>query len=389
MVGCQSRLFWKLGLQRIKCAVPTKTFTPSLSRIPLWMSIHYYSKYVNHKGKRYNVGVIGGGRIAEVHLPNILKSHRLDLQWVIEDNPSRVSVLKRMYFIQDMPFYTSSELIKLLKESSLDGVFILAPTKLHTEYICKSIQYGKSVFSEKPLGESVSDIKACFDTAEKFGKVLLAGYKRRFDPDYRDVYDAVKTGALGDVHLIKTTTRDSPKPSYEFLKNADSSGCNILADLCVHDVDMITWITGSAQPESIYVNCHINDQQLKDSGEPDTVAVIIKYKHGVLATLDGSRDSIYGYDARLELFGSKGMVQTIHQREPGGIFDGAKGATLRRLHNSYPQRFESAFEAEINHFVDCLDGFTTPLITKEESIITADIIEKGVQSYNQRRVIYF
>ncbi|KAL3847315.1 hypothetical protein ACJMK2_018230 [Sinanodonta woodiana] len=389
MVGCLSRLVCRQGFERIGSAFLTKTFTPSLLRTHLRMSIQHYSKYVNPKGMRYNVGMIGGGRIAEVHLPNILKSQRLDLQWIIEDNPSRVSVLKRMYFIEDMPFYTSSELINLLKDSSLHAVFILAPTKLHTEYICKSIQYGKSVFSEKPLGESVSDVKTCFDTADKFGKVLLAGYKRRFDPDYRDVYDAVRTGALGDVHIIKTTSRDSPKPSYEFLKNADSSGCNILADLCVHDMDMITWITGSTQPESIYVNCHINDQQLKDSNEPDTVAVIIKYKNGILATLDGSRDSIYGYDARLELFGSKGMAQTVHQREPGCIFDGAKGATLQRLHNSYPQRFERAFEAEISHFVDCLDGLTTPLITKEESIITADIIEKGVQSYNQRRVIYF
>lgn len=340
--------------------------------------------------RKYSVGLFGCGRIAGVHLKNILRNRRLDLRWIVEQDQDRLQEVKQEFLLgDDVQFYLPSDRDKLLTDKSLDAVVIVSPTNTHTEYICESLRKGKSVFTEKPAGESVTDIRTCYETAEETGLTLVTGYTRRFDEAFRDVKRAVDKGVLGKLQCIKTTTRDSPKPSYTFLKAADSTGCNILADLGVHDIDMIVWLTKAQKPESIFINCHVHDLELVECGEPDSMAGLIKYPDGILVTMDAFRESCYGYDIRLEAFGTEGMAMAENPRESSTVIDGLNGGGSRRLFNSFPQRFEAPFEAELAHFVDCMDGKTTPLITKEESILVAEIIEKGIQSFKERRVVMF
>ncbi|WAR28204.1 IOLG-like protein [Mya arenaria] len=284
----------------------------------------------------------------------------------------RIQEVKDEFYLDgNTPFFPSSERDRLLSDKSLDAVVVVSPTSTHTEYIVQSLKHGKDVFTEKPAGESVSDIRL------------------RFDDSYRDVKSAIDNGTLGKLQVIKTTTRDSPKPSYEFLKSADSTGCNILADLGVHDIDMVVWLTRAQRPESIYITCHVHDEQLQQCGQPDSMAGLIKYPDGVFVTMDVFRESVYGYDIRLEAFGTGGMALAENPRESSTVIDRESGGSTRRLFNSFPQRFEAPFAAELDHFINCMDGTTTPLVTKEESLCVADIIEKGVQSYREKRVVFF
>lgn len=334
--------------------------------------------------------MFGCGRIAGVHLTNILRNRRLDLKWIVENDEKRIQQVKEDFHIgSEIPFYKSSERDRLLADESLDAVVVVSPTSTHTEYIVQSLKYGNDVFTEKPAGESAADIKLCYETAEKTGRILLTGFQRRYDESFRDVKTAIDSGRLGKIQAIKTTTRDSPKPSYTFLKSADSTGCNILADLCVHDIDMIVWLTKAQRPESIYINCHVHDPALHECREPDALAGLIKYPDGTLVTMDAFRESVYGYDIRLEAFGTQGMALAENPRESSTVIDGALGGTSRRLYNSFPQRFEAPFAAELAHFIDCMDGKATPLITKEESLCVAEIIEKGILSYKEKRVVMF
>ncbi|XP_060601376.1 myo-inositol 2-dehydrogenase-like isoform X1 [Ruditapes philippinarum] len=340
--------------------------------------------------KKYSVGLFGCGRIAGVHLKNILRNRRLDLKWIVEQDRDRLQEVKEQFVLGDeIQFYKPSDRDQLLSDKSLDAVIVVSPTNTHTEYICESLKKGKSVFTEKPAGESVSDIRKCYETAEENGLTLVTGYTRRFDAEFCDVKNALDNGSLGKLQCIKTTTRDSPKPSYTFLKSADSTGCNILADLGVHDIDMIVWLTKAKKPESIFINCHVHDDELKDCGEPDSLVGMIKYPDGTLVTMDVFRESCYGYDIRLEAFGTKGMALAENPRESATVIDGVSGGRSRRIFNSFPQRFEAPFEAELEHFVDCLDGKAVPLITKDESLQVAEIIEKGVQSYKEKRLVMF
>lgn len=178
----------------------------------------YYSTNSNIH-KQYNVGVLGAGRIASsVHIKNILRNRRLVVQWVVDDSTEALSRVKEELFL-DVPFYSSKDVDNLLDDKSLDAVFVFSPTPTHADYICRSLTKGKHVMTEKPTGDTYEEIKQCYETAEKYNKVLVTGYQRRFDPLFQDIWKATHEGQIGDIQLMKFTNRDSPKPSYEFLLN--------------------------------------------------------------------------------------------------------------------------------------------------------------------------
>lgn len=375
---CCNRLTPKL-VSCLRNAAVTEARSQRLNTGHVYLSVH-----------RHNVGMFGCGRIAGVHLKNVLRNRRFDLKWIIENNSARVEEVKQSFRIGDtIPFYTPDKTHQLLTDPRLDAVMVVSPTDTHTDYICKSLEHGVAVFSEKPAGESIEDIERCYDTAEKSGKPFLTGYMRRFDKTFLDVKEAVSSGVLGTLVSIKTTFRDSPKPSYEFLKAADTSGCNILTDCGVHDIDMVTWLMQAKTPESIFVNCHMYDDNLKEVGEPDSLAAVIKYPDGTLFIMDAFRECVYGYDVRLEVFGTSGRALSENVREASTVIDSSGGSMSNRFLNSFPQRFEAAFEAELDHFADCLDGISSPVVTKKESVCVADIIDKGIRSYKEKRIVYF
>ncbi|XP_021372135.1 uncharacterized protein LOC110462495 isoform X2 [Mizuhopecten yessoensis] len=341
------------------------------------------------KKRDYNVGVLGAGRIASsVHIRNILKNRRLNLKWILDDSPAAVSSCKDLLNLHNTPFYTSDDRESLLSDESLDAVFVFTPTDTHADYICESLSRGKAVMTEKPCGETYADIKRCYDMAERVNKPLLTGFQRRFDRTFRDVFQSTRDKALGDLKFMRVTGRDSPRPSYEFLRNTDMGGCNIISDMAVHDIDMTVWLTSAERPISVYTMSHMHDPIMKEIGQPDSATLALKYGSGLMAIIDSDRYAPYGYDMRVEIFGAEGMALAENPRESASVIDVQNGGKLNRLYDSFPQRFEAAFEKEIDHFVDCLDGKDTPLIKKAECLLTMEIVEKGVESFKTGNVAY-
>jgi len=289
----------------------------------------------------------------------------------------------------DTPTHAQADLPQLLADDSLDAVLIFTSTPSHTALSCQALSHGKAVFVEKPCGEAVADIRRCYEAAEAAGRPLLTGYNRRFDPTMAEAHRQVTSGAVGKLQLLRFTTRDSPKPSYDFLKTADTTGCNILADLCVHDVDQLVWLTGAQRPESIYVTTHAHDAVMAEFKEADAIGILMKYPSGAIVSMDAFRESVYGYDIRMEIFGSSGMVVAANPRETSVVTDLEGGAREARLMYSFPQRFRESFQAELDHFVDCLDGKCPPLVTKEESLLVAEIVDKGLESFRTKAPVYF
>jgi len=322
-------------------------------------------------------------------MQNVLRHRRLDLQWVIDADEKAGLAMKAEFMMGDTPLHTPDRLAKLLEDQSLDAVLIFTSTPSHTSLSCQALESGKAVFVEKPAGETISDIRLCYETAEKVNKPFLTGYNRRFDPTMSEAHRQVLSGAVGKLQYLNFTTRDSPKPSYDFLKSADTTGCNILADLCVHDVDQLVWLTQSERPEHIYVTTHAHDSVMAEFKEADAIGVMMKYPSGIIVSMDAFRESVYGYDIRMEIFGTDGVVTAHNPRETSVSVDHQGGCSQNRIHYSFPQRFAEAFSAQLDHFVHCLDGTTTPLVTKRESLLVAEIIEKGLQSFHTKAPVYF
>ncbi|GFO09778.1 inositol 2-dehydrogenase [Plakobranchus ocellatus] len=347
------------------------------------------SRSLSADGRHFKVGVLGIGRIGQMHLTNVLRNRKLNLTWVVDDQEQLWAPVRQKFILWNTPFYYTEKLPELLQDQSLDAVLIFTSTNSHTKLACQALESGKAVFVEKPAGETRDEILKCFETAEKVDKPLLTGFNRRFDPTMSDVFRKVSNGSVGKLLHFRFTTRDSPKPSYDFLKTCDSTGCNILADLCVHDIDQLVWLTQSERPEHVYVTTHAHDEIMADFGEADAIGMMIKYKDGAIASFDACRESVYGYDIRMEIFGSAGMVTASNPRETNTSVNGHEGGIESRLHLSFPQRFKHSFEAELEHFVECLEGKTTPLVKKNESLLVSEIVEKGLESYKTKTPAYF
>ncbi len=170
------------------------------------------------------------------------------------------------------------------------------PTDSHEYFVRRGLEAGRGVFCEKPIAGNIGDIGLCYDIAEKYGLPLYCAFNRRFDAGMRSVYDHVRAGKIGRVYQIKTCSRDSPLPSLAYLKISHG----MFHDCAVHDIDMVCWVVGE-EPVRVVAEGSTFNEGIRSLGDVDTIAIILKFPSGVLATIELSRHSTYGYDQRLEV----------------------------------------------------------------------------------------
>ena len=178
----------------------------------------------------------------------------------------------------------------------MTAVVIASPTDTHEFYARAALKSGRSVFCEKPVAGNIKDTAACYDEAAKMNTTLLCAFNRRFDPAMFNVQAQVKAGKIGQLYEIKTCSRDSPRPLNSFLKISGG----MFHDCGVHDIDLVCWIAGE-EPVGVFAMGSVFDEDIKDMGDVDTIAIMLKFPSGVLATINLSRHSSYGYDQRLEV----------------------------------------------------------------------------------------
>ncbi len=184
----------------------------------------------------------------------------------------------------------------VLKDPEVEAVVVATPTDSHEYYVRRALEAGRGVFCEKPIAGNIRDVSACYDIAEKNGRPLYCAFNRRFDAGMRNVYNQVRAGKIGRVYQIKTCSRDSPLPSLAYLKISNG----MFHDCAVHDIDMVCWVVGE-QPVKVMAEGSAFDEGIRSIGDVDTVAIILKFPSGVIATIDLNRHSSYGYDQRLEV----------------------------------------------------------------------------------------
>ena len=178
----------------------------------------------------------------------------------------------------------------------MDGVIVTTPTETHEQIVKQALLAGKAVFCEKPIAGNIEDTARCYDVAAAVNRPLYCAFQRRFDLGFMKIHRQVREGKIGKIHLLKTTSRDSPRPTIDQLKNCRG----LYHDCGVHDIDLICWVLGE-EPEGVIAQGTTMDPEIAAIGDIDTIAIILKFPSGVLATIDLSRHSSYGYDHRLEV----------------------------------------------------------------------------------------
>ena len=258
-------------------------------------------------GKRkINIGLVGLGRIGKMHAKNICQTLPLfNLKTIADPDPDTD-------FTQNLEDVDISDNVdSVLLDNKIEAVVVCSPTPTHYEIIKRCVMQKKHVFCEKPISFSEDEIKELITIKDRENIFIQVGLNRRFDQDFLMAKKKMDSGALGDIHAIHITNHDASIPPFKFLK---SSG-GMLFDLCIHDFDMLSFLTGQKVKE-IYVNGGVFiDKRLRDIGDVDNAIITLELENGVLCSIDSSRQTHYGYDQRIELFGSKGMIISDNQRD--------------------------------------------------------------------------
>ena len=295
--------------------------------------------------KKIKVGVIGTGRIGKLHLENLsVRIPSAEVVAVADIFVEGAEEISARFGIKKV----TADYRKILSDKDVEAVVVCSPTDTHAQYTMEAAEAGKHIFCEKPLDLSLEKIRMVLDVIEKTGVKLMIGFNRRFDPNYAKVRQMVQDGKIGEPHILKITSRDPAPPPAEYV--AVSGG--MFLDMTIHDFDMARFVVGSEISE-IYAKTNVLvDPAIGKAGDVDTAVTILFFENGAIGTIDNSRKSVYGYDQRLEVFGSEGMVKIDNNTHDTHAYYNKEGShgplPLDFFMDRYVQSYANEMEAFIN-----------------------------------------
>ncbi|XP_029195475.2 myo-inositol 2-dehydrogenase-like [Acropora millepora] len=321
--------------------------------------------------------LFGIGRAGIIHANTLIRDPQARLKYIVDVDEDKAKEFVASNFL-DTKVVQPSALEVIMNDSTVDAAVICTPTSYHEDLVVSCLKAGKAVFCEKPVATTVEAIERCYNDALSRNIPLFCGFNRRFDPTISSLADRVKNGAIGKVHVIKTTSRDSPMPSINFLKISGG----IFHDCCVHDVDIICWIVGEV-PHTVFCLAHAFHSEIGELKDVDTVAVVMKFPSGIIGQIDLSRHAVYGYDQRIEVFGADGMVTSDNVPALNTQLFKTSGSSQSPLKHSFPQRYADGYTEEMNHFINAIRRKESLRVSKDDVLRSwhvVDAIEKSFHS---------
>jgi len=325
------------------------------------------------------IGVLGCGRIGRMHAANIAAHPRTTLAGVYDVNRAAADDVAKALGV---PALDSAE---AMFASGIDAVLIATATDTHVAYIEQAIEAGKAVLCEKPIDLDLGRVNRCAANVRGTKLPIMIGFVRRFDPGHRAVRAAIQNGDIGELHQVIVTSRDPGMAPAAYI---EVSG-GIFRDMTIHDFDLARFMLGEEPVEVFATGARLVDPELMErTGDWDTVTVVLKTASGKQAIINNSRRAVYGYDQRVEAFGSAGMAISENRRAHGARIYG-EGFTDKAepyLH-FFIERYQEAFNAEIDAFVDAVERGEAPAVGFEDGRLALVLAEAAMKSIAERRVV--
>jgi myo-inositol 2-dehydrogenase/D-chiro-inositol 1-dehydrogenase len=323
------------------------------------------------------ISLLGLGRAGGFHLASIRALPGVALSSVYDTDSERA---ERVAFEHGCRAAASAE--EATGAADVDAVVVATPTATHFGYVEAALAAGKPVLSEKPLGTSLEQIDRCFGLAESGGAALLVAFQRRFDPSFAGVVQAVRAGEVGALQFIRSVSRDNPVPSVDYLRTSRG----IFHDCVVHDFDLVCHVAG-AFPDEVFAYGSNLVPEIRELGDVDNVVVALRFPNGLLASIDVSRQGPHGYDQRLEVLGTSGMVQAENRPRTTVVVSGREGSLRPPIDYSFPTRYFEAYRAEFACFLECVRGAAEVPITHADVRSNHRLAEAAERSVREGRPI--
>lgn len=293
------------------------------------------------------VGVIGAGRIGKLHAENlVLRIPETDVLAIADINAAAAEETARRLNIDKW----SGDHRAVLDDPHIEAVVICSATDTHTQFIIEAAQAGKHIFCEKPIDLSLKRIDEALTAVSAAGVKLQIGFNRRFDANFARVRQAVEHGEIGQPHLLHIISRDPAPPPISYVRVSGG----IFVDMTIHDFDMARFLIGSEVDEVFTAAGVMVDPAIGEAGDVDTAIVMLKFANGVLGTIDNSRRAVYGYDQRVEVFGSGGSIATQNNYPNSAVISSGQAIYRDLPLNFFVERYTESYITEMRAFVDAV-----------------------------------
>jgi len=331
--------------------------------------------------RKVRIGILGAGRIGKLHGENLAHSVRNVLPCAIADpfmNEETEQWAKSMGIQQ-----CCKDSEQIFNDTSIDAIFICSSTNTHADFIKRGAASGKHIFCEKPIDTELRKIQEAISAVERANVKLQVGFVRRFDHNHKKVHDVVASGVLGAPHLIKVTSRDPDHQPMEYIKVSGG----IFMDMTIHDFDMARYLAGSEVVEVTAYGTALSGAGYEKMGDIDTAIVMMKFENGALGVIDNSRAAHYGYDQRTEVHCDKGCVQVENDRNDMSMISTADGVMLSKPTWFFLERYNNAFIAEAQGFVDSILSNTPTLVDGMDGLAPVQIAMAADKSLKEGRPV--
>ena len=322
--------------------------------------------------------VLGCGRIGRMHARNIKAHPRAELVACYDVIGASAEATAR-----EVGTKAAGSIEEVLAEPRVQAVFIASSTDTHVDLIARGAKAGKAVLCEKPVDVDIGRVEACWREIAPLDPLVMIGFNRRFDPSFKAVRDRIQAGEIGRVEQVVITSRDPAPPPAQYAK---SSG-GLFRDMTIHDFDMARYLAGDIV-EVQAMGANLVDPAIGEQGDIDAAMIVMRAAGGALVHINNSRRCAYGYDQRIEAFGEKGMLQA-HNRHPTTVESWGLGRTHAQdpVLNFFIERYQDAYNAEIDHFVDCVEQRRAPLSGFADGREALRLADAALESFATGRTV--
>jgi len=328
----------------------------------------------------FKVALFGFGRIGQLHAKNIYENKDFKLSHIFEKSKKLAFKAKQIYNCQ-----ISSDYNKIFNNDLIDIIFIASPTSTHINLIEKGIKKNKIIFCEKPIDLNINKVKNTLKKVLKKKLKIQMGFNRRYDPGHNEIKKMLDNKKIGKLEKIIITSRDPSAPSLSYLK---SSG-GIFRDMMIHDFDMCRYFLRNDKIKQISAFSSSFNKSYMKINDHELASVTMKSENGVLCLISNSRHCSFGYDQRIELFGSKGMLISGNKRNvETEYYSNSYTSSKKHLLNFFIDRYKEAYKLELNELFQLAKKKKTPRSTFIDGYEALKLANAAERSLITKRTVF-
>ncbi|CAN5596245.1 inositol 2-dehydrogenase [soil metagenome] len=323
------------------------------------------------------VGILGLGRIGKIHLEN-LSTRFPGVEVLAAMNPSEAGQDYARKFRVPM---VTSDADEVINHPEIEAIFVCSPTDSHADYVIKAARAGKAIFCEKPVDLSVEKVIQTLQVVKNSNVPLMLAFNQRFDYNFLHIKEQLSKEKIGKLYTLHLISRDPAPPPVDYIRKSGG----LFLDMTIHDFDMARYLIGGEVREVFAKGYNLIDPEIGEAGDIDTGIIILNFENNATAIIENSRKAVYGYDQRLEVFGSAGMIRVENPLKNTNIYYNEDGAHQARLLDFFMDRYQLSYQREVEAFLHALQNNLPMPATGEDGLKAMLIAVAANRSLGENR----